>query len=45
MAGNDGVGIFAGGGPHTISEIWRGRIQDVVELGKDVKVTVVPEHN
>ena len=45
MAGNDGVGIFAGGGPHTISEIWRGRIQEVVELGKDVKVTVVPEHN
>ncbi len=45
MGGSDGVSIFSGDSTQTISDLWRGKIQDVVELGKDIKVTLVPEHN
>ena len=45
MGGSDGVNIFSGDSTQEISDLWRGRIQDVAELGKDIKVTVVPEHN
>ena len=45
MGGSDGVKIFSGDSTQEISDLWRGRIQDVAELGKDIKVTVVPEHN
>ena len=45
MGGSDGLSIFSGDSSQSITDLWRGKIQDVVELGNDIKVTVVPEHN
>jgi diaminohydroxyphosphoribosylaminopyrimidine deaminase/5-amino-6-(5-phosphoribosylamino)uracil reductase len=45
MGGSDGLSIFSGDSSQSMTDLWRGKIQDVVELGNDIKVTVVPEHN
>jgi len=39
------LSIFSGDSSQSMTDLWRGKIQDVVELGNDIKVTVVPEHN
>ena len=41
MGGDDGAPLFSGPGAVTISEIWRGKIEQVRELGDDVRIDVV----
>ena len=43
MAGSDGLNIFTGEGAETISDLWRGKIQEVCRLGEDIKIIVIPE--
>ena len=38
FGGEDGRGIFAGAGASTISDVWRGRIASVAQLGDDLRV-------
>jgi diaminohydroxyphosphoribosylaminopyrimidine deaminase/5-amino-6-(5-phosphoribosylamino)uracil reductase len=40
LGGDDGVAMFAGPGATTMAEVWRGRIEQVVRLGPDVRIDV-----
>jgi diaminohydroxyphosphoribosylaminopyrimidine deaminase/5-amino-6-(5-phosphoribosylamino)uracil reductase len=42
LGGDDGHPVMAGAGAPTMAEIWRGRLVDVVRLGDDVRLDVVP---
>ncbi len=42
LGGADGVPIFGGHGVTTMDEVWRGVIDDVRQLGDDLRVDVVP---
>lgn len=45
MEGDNGMSIFSGNGISTISELWRGQILEVNQLGNDLKITIIPEHD
>jgi diaminohydroxyphosphoribosylaminopyrimidine deaminase/5-amino-6-(5-phosphoribosylamino)uracil reductase len=40
LGGDDGVPMFAGPGAPTMADVWRGRIEQVVRLGPDVRIDV-----
>ncbi len=42
MGGDDGRPMFAGSGAHTMEQLWRGEIVDVVQLGGDLRITLNP---
>lgn len=42
MGGDDGAPVMAGRGAPAMSEIWRGRVASVCQLGPDVRIEVVP---
>jgi len=42
FAGSDAAGLFAGAGAMSMEGIWRGRFDDVVRLGDDVRITMLP---
>jgi len=43
FGGDDARGLFAGPGAGTIADVWRGRVVDVVRLGGDLRIDVVPD--
>lgn len=45
FGGDDSRGTFAGRGAPTISEIWRGHIRSVTELGADLRIDLDPRHD
>ena len=40
FGGDDGRPLFAGAGASTMSQVWRGRLVSVVQLGEDLRVEV-----
>jgi diaminohydroxyphosphoribosylaminopyrimidine deaminase/5-amino-6-(5-phosphoribosylamino)uracil reductase len=38
LGGDDGLGLFAGPGAATMSDVWRGRVVAVERLGDDLRV-------
>ncbi|HUW02624.1 MAG TPA: bifunctional diaminohydroxyphosphoribosylaminopyrimidine deaminase/5-amino-6-(5-phosphoribosylamino)uracil reductase RibD [Acidimicrobiales bacterium] len=44
MGGDDAPGLFAGPAVTTIGDVWRGRITDVVRLGDDLRIDLLPNH-
>ncbi|MEZ5244702.1 MAG: bifunctional diaminohydroxyphosphoribosylaminopyrimidine deaminase/5-amino-6-(5-phosphoribosylamino)uracil reductase RibD [Acidimicrobiales bacterium] len=42
FGGSDAAGLFAGAGAMSIDGIWRGRFDEVVQLGADLRVTMLP---
>jgi diaminohydroxyphosphoribosylaminopyrimidine deaminase / 5-amino-6-(5-phosphoribosylamino)uracil reductase len=40
--GDDAPGLFRGRGAGTIDELWRGRIRSVDQLGRDLRVVLLP---
>ncbi len=42
MGGNDGKTIFSGSGAGTISDVFRGTLDGVQQLGNDVRIDIVP---
>lgn len=42
FGGDDALGVFTGPGAPTISDVWRGRIDGIRQLGDDVRIDVVP---
>lgn len=42
FGGDDARPLFAGAGAATIADVWRGSIVDVVRLGGDLRIDVVP---
>jgi diaminohydroxyphosphoribosylaminopyrimidine deaminase/5-amino-6-(5-phosphoribosylamino)uracil reductase len=40
FGGDDGRGLFAGGGAPTVDDVWRGRVVSVERLGDDLRVEV-----
>lgn len=45
LGGDDGLGVFAGKGAATISDLWRGRVDSLRQVGADVRIDVVPVTN
>ena len=43
FAGGDAAGLFVGSGAMSIEGIWRGRFDDVTQLGADLRITLLPE--
>ena len=43
FGGENAKPVFSGDAVETISEIWRGKIKEVKQIGADIKVTVTPE--
>ncbi len=43
IGGNNALQIFDGDGVKTISDIWRGTVQRVDQLGNDIKISIIPE--
>ncbi len=43
FGGDDGRPLFAGAGAPTIDEVWRGRLVEVVRVGADVRLDLVPQ--
>jgi diaminohydroxyphosphoribosylaminopyrimidine deaminase/5-amino-6-(5-phosphoribosylamino)uracil reductase len=43
FGGSDAAGLFAGAGAMSIDEVWRGRFEEIVKLGADLRVTLVPD--
>ncbi|MEQ8839712.1 MAG: bifunctional diaminohydroxyphosphoribosylaminopyrimidine deaminase/5-amino-6-(5-phosphoribosylamino)uracil reductase RibD [Acidimicrobiales bacterium] len=41
FAGGDAAGLFAGAGAVSIDSVWRGRFDEVVTLGADLRVTLL----
>jgi diaminohydroxyphosphoribosylaminopyrimidine deaminase/5-amino-6-(5-phosphoribosylamino)uracil reductase len=42
FAGGDAAGLFAGSGAMSIEGVWRGRFEEVVPLGGDLRITMLP---
>jgi len=42
FAGSDAAGLFAGAGAMSIEGVWRGHFEDVVKLGDDLRITLLP---
>ena len=42
FAGGDAAGLFAGSGAMSIEGVWRGRFEEVVTLGGDLRVMMLP---
>lgn len=42
FGGDDAAGLFRGAGAGTISDVWRGEIDAITQLGQDVRVDLVP---
>ncbi|HVE93598.1 MAG TPA: bifunctional diaminohydroxyphosphoribosylaminopyrimidine deaminase/5-amino-6-(5-phosphoribosylamino)uracil reductase RibD [Acidimicrobiales bacterium] len=42
VLGASGRALFAGTGPHTLADAWRGEFLDVAMVGEDVRVTIAP---
>ncbi len=42
MGGDDGAPLFRGTGAKDMSEIWRGRVVDVRQIGEDVRIELEP---
>jgi diaminohydroxyphosphoribosylaminopyrimidine deaminase/5-amino-6-(5-phosphoribosylamino)uracil reductase len=43
LGGDDGLGLFAGPGAATMSDVWRGRLVAVERLGGDLRVELEPD--
>ena len=42
FGGDDSRSFFRGPGAATISDVWRGRVESVEQLGRDLKVELAP---
>jgi len=42
LGGDDGLPMFAGPGAATMSDLWRGSVTGVLQLGNDVRIDVEP---
>lgn len=45
FAGSDAAGLFAGAGAMSIGGLWRGRFEDVVPLGDDLRITMLADES
>ena len=43
MGGDDGAPVFQGLGSPTMADIWRGRIQNLRQVGPDLRIDMRPQ--